>query len=229
MSIKEYIDQAIKEGKSVTISYMKYGGELSTRKISDIKYSDEFGLDYISAYCHLRNENRTFKISRIQKVDGITTSKPVGSIAKTGGITPRTIYRTSSSLHMLDDRLSNINTTINTTKPVNNTTLSTSNRNNISSYTKAEKKSVYSSQKKKEGCYIATMTYGSYDHPKVLVLRQYRDKVLLKTALGQLFVKTYYTVSPYMVVFLRQHRRTNRIIRIVLDGFVCKISKKYHM
>ena len=49
MSIKEYIDQAIKEGKTVTISYMKYGGELSTRKISDIKYSDEFGSDYISA------------------------------------------------------------------------------------------------------------------------------------------------------------------------------------
>lgn len=87
MSLKEYIDQAIKDGRSITISYVKYGGEFSTRKISDIKYSDEFGPDYISAYCHLRNENRTFKISRIQKVDGITFSKPTGPVVTNGHIT----------------------------------------------------------------------------------------------------------------------------------------------
>ena len=222
MSIKEYIDQAIKEGKSVTISYIKYGGELSTRKISDIKYSDEFGSDYISAYCHLRNENRTFKISRIQNVDGITASKPSDPVVTSGTFTQRIAYRPSSSLYTSDDKLANKNTT----RP--NTSSSTSTSNNLS-YTKAEKKTVFSNQKTKEGCYIATMAYGSYNHPKVLVLRQYRDMVLLRTTLGQLFVKAYYAVSPFMVVCLMQHRKTNHIIRIVLDRIVCKISKKYHM
>lgn len=222
MSIKEYIDQAIKKGKSVTISYIKYGGELSTRKISDIKYSDEFGSDYISAYCHLRNENRTFKISRIQKVDGITASKPSDPIVTSGTFTQRTAYRPSSSLYTSEDKFANKNTT----RP---NTISSTTNSNIPSYTNVEKKSVPQNQKAKEGCYIATMAYGGYEHPKVLVLRKYRDMVLLRTALGRLFVKAYYVVSPYMVVCLKQHRKTNHLIRIVLDRIVCKISKKYHM
>src|SRR5690606_36632134 len=32
--------------------------------------------------------------------------------------------------------------------------------------------------KLKEGCYIATACYGSYEHPDVLILRRFRDKVL---------------------------------------------------
>lgn len=199
MSIKEYIDQAIKDGKSITISYVKYGGEFSTRKISDIKYSDEFGPDYISAYCHLRNENRTFKISRIQKVDGITFCKPTGPVVTNGHITQKPAYIPSLSRNAQNAKSSN------------NTTLYTSGKNT------------------KEGCYIATMAYGNYNHPKVLVLRKYRDDVLLKTALGKLFVKVYYTVSPHMVACLKRHHKTNCIIRKVLDRIVCRISKKYHV
>ena len=50
---------------------------MSIRTISNIKYSDEFGNDYIDCYCHKRQERRTFKISRIDEVDGIRRYKPI--------------------------------------------------------------------------------------------------------------------------------------------------------
>ncbi|MCM1500838.1 MAG: hypothetical protein NC124_20460, partial [Clostridium sp.] len=48
----------------------------------------------------------------------------------------------------------------------------------------------------KEGCYIATAVYGGYDHPKVMVLRRYRDEILKKSFWGRVFIKVYYSVSP---------------------------------
>ena len=62
------IKRAIDTGATIEISYRKNDGSLSIRKLSDIEYSDEFGYSYISAFCHMRNETRTFKISRISNV-----------------------------------------------------------------------------------------------------------------------------------------------------------------
>lgn len=49
---------------------------------------------------------------------------------------------------------------------------------------------------KKEGCYIATAVYGSYDHPNVLVLRRFRDVYLSNTKWGRAFIRVYYRYSP---------------------------------
>jgi|GEM_PF-4582534 len=65
--IEETIKQAIDEGLTLQIHYMKPDGTTSVREISDISYSDEYGKSHISAFCHTRQENRTFKISRISK------------------------------------------------------------------------------------------------------------------------------------------------------------------
>ena len=51
----------------------------------------------------------------------------------------------------------------------------------------------------KQGCYIATCVYGSYDCPQVWVLRRFRDNYLDKTSIGKVFICLYYTVSPYLV------------------------------
>lgn len=74
------------------------------------------------------------------------------------------------------------------------------------------------------GCYIATMVYGDYDHPQVLILRNFRDKYLLEKQWGRLFVKLYYKYSPLLVERLKDHRMINNGIRKILDCFINQIK-----
>jgi len=63
--IEQLIKRAIEDGLTLKIEYAKNSYENSSRVISNIKISQEYGLGYISAYCHMREEERTFKMSRI--------------------------------------------------------------------------------------------------------------------------------------------------------------------
>lgn len=73
---------------------------------------------------------------------------------------------------------------------------------------------------RKEGCYIATMVYGDYDHPQVMVLRDFRDTVLLHHVLGRAFIKFYYRYSPTWVEKLKDKKGVNDTIRSLLNGFI---------
>lgn len=65
VTIELLIKRAIEDGLTLEINYAKNSYEQSTRIISDVSISKEYGFGYISAYCHMRGEARTFKISRI--------------------------------------------------------------------------------------------------------------------------------------------------------------------
>ena len=65
ITIEQLIKRAIEDGLTLEIEYAKNSSEKSSRVISNIKISREYGFGYISAYCHMREEVRTFKISRI--------------------------------------------------------------------------------------------------------------------------------------------------------------------
>lgn len=216
MSIKTYIDNAILKGEAVTIKYIKYSGECSTRMISDIHYSNEYGEgdDYIEAYCHKRQERRTFKISRIVSVDGISDTPIL-----TGPKHPKSAYTGNSSTG------SNYSPSSSTDSPIGKFSYKPSYpSSNDSSYSTHYSNS---NSKKGEGCYIATMAYGDYGHPQVMVLRQYRDNVLKKNIVGRLFVSFYYKVSPILVHMLSGQMRTNNYIRQRLDKLVYRVHKKY--
>jgi hypothetical protein len=75
------------------------------------------------------------------------------------------------------------------------------------------------------GCYIATLVYGDYDSPEVLVLRKFRDNVLAKSIAGRLFIKFYYSTSPRLVRALKNQNIIQNGIRKVLDSLVKRLSK----
>lgn len=70
------------------------------------------------------------------------------------------------------------------------------------------------------GCFIATAAYGSYLHPKVKVLRNFRDHYLLTNTLGSIFVGFYYAVSPPIADSIRGHEPLRTMTRFVLTPIV---------
>lgn len=78
-----------------------------------------------------------------------------------------------------------------------------------------------------EACYIATMTYGSYDHPKVMVLRNFRDEFLAERKWGKNFIRWYYRHSPSFVKVYQNNRFVNGYLRIYLNVFIFFISPFY--
>ncbi len=77
----------------------------------------------------------------------------------------------------------------------------------------------------KEGCYIATAVYGSYDCPSVWVLRHFRDEYLKMSLPGRAFIKTYYLISPKLVRLFGKTRWFNSVFRHILDPFVLRLKK----
>lgn len=70
-----------------------------------------------------------------------------------------------------------------------------------------------------EGCYVATMAYGDYDHPKVKTLRLFRDRFLAKYSWGNWFIGWYYRHSPSFVEFYKHNRFVNSFLRANLNVF----------
>ena len=81
-------------------------------------------------------------------------------------------------------------------------------------------------EKKKNGCYIATAVYGSYDCPEVWVLRRYRDYNLDSTNIGKAFIKIYYAISPYVVKLFGKTKWFNRYWRNKLDKKVLLLKSQ---
>lgn len=71
-----------------------------------------------------------------------------------------------------------------------------------------------------KSCYIATLVYEDIDHPKVELLRQYRDTTLSKTSLGRSFINYYYNNAPKWVKILENKQIVNNSIRKCLDMFI---------
>jgi hypothetical protein len=65
-------------------------------------------------------------------------------------------------------------------------------------------------------CFIATAAYGTETASQLDVLRDFRDQVLLKSALGSRFVAAYYRLSPPVAAFIAKHDFLRAVVREVL-------------
>jgi hypothetical protein len=54
-------------------------------------------------------------------------------------------------------------------------------------------------------CFIATAAFRSFDAAPVSMLREFRDGVLMESALGRAFVRWYYDWSPRAAEWLVEH------------------------
>lgn len=209
--IESEIKRAIDSGSDIEIKYEKFNGEKSQRRVSNVAYCNDFG-DYgysnahIRGYCHLRGEDRTFRISRILAVR----------------VLPSGPWVSGNSLPFNHSGASPVSRHA-TVRPTPSYS-SPSSPSPSPSYSSSSSSSASGSSG--EGCYIATMAYGSYAHPQVMVLRWYRDNVLQNSILGRMFVRVYYLCSPRLVALLKGHEGVNRVVRKVLDRLVRRIEKR---
>ncbi|MDY0045463.1 MAG: CFI-box-CTERM domain-containing protein, partial [Syntrophales bacterium] len=70
------------------------------------------------------------------------------------------------------------------------------------------------------GCFIATAAYGSYLDPHVMVLRHFRDNVLLMNEPGRAFVSFYYAHSPAIAQKISEYEGLRLMTRIALTPVV---------
>ena len=75
MAIEEVIDRAVMLRQTIDIEYCTRSGNIFTCEISDIVFSQYYGEGYIQAYRTDIGELRTFKVSRIMKVNGHSFSR----------------------------------------------------------------------------------------------------------------------------------------------------------
>jgi len=72
----------------------------------------------------------------------------------------------------------------------------------------------------KGGCFIATAAYGTPMAQEVRYLRAFRDEYLMTNAAGKQFVKFYYSVSPPIADFIREHESLRTVVRVGLTPLV---------
>ncbi len=74
------------------------------------------------------------------------------------------------------------------------------------------------------GCFIATAAWGSALHPKVALLRAFRDQQLLTNEPGRLLVKAYYAVSPPVADYIAHHEQLRTITRWTLMPLIFAVT-----
>ncbi len=76
------------------------------------------------------------------------------------------------------------------------------------------------SKKASKGCFIATAAYGSPLAKEIGVLRQFRDRYLLRSSLGQQVVHAYYEHSPPLAGVIAANQPLRTGVRVILTPVV---------
>ncbi len=75
------------------------------------------------------------------------------------------------------------------------------------------------------GCFIATAAYGSRMAKEVVVLKNFRDNVLLQTSVGRSFVKFYYEFSAPLADYIGEHEISRTAVRFALMPVIYGVNE----
>lgn len=79
---------------------------------------------------------------------------------------------------------------------------------------------VSSKQPEKQGfCFVATACFGDYDHPTVILLRQFRDKELQNAPFGKKAISLYYRCGPAIASLVDRLPGLKPVVRAILTAF----------
>lgn len=71
-------------------------------------------------------------------------------------------------------------------------------------------------EKASSGCFIASAAMGSFNHPVVVLLREFRDTWLLQRYMGRIFIGYYYIFGPYLAKFIERSILLKRLSYILV-------------
>ena len=77
-----------------------------------------------------------------------------------------------------------------------------------------------------KGCFIATATYGDYNHPKVIEFRKFRDNILSNKLYGRIFIRFYYLLSPQLSKVVKNNKFLKKISKVILNKIYNKIQNQ---
>ena len=79
-------------------------------------------------------------------------------------------------------------------------------------------------------CFIASAAYGSETSAELDTLRAFRDRVLMKSSLGRLFVDTYYRYSPPTAEFIAGHQEIKTLVReLILNPWITVLKNTQYI
>lgn len=68
-------------------------------------------------------------------------------------------------------------------------------------------------------CFVATAAYGDRAHPNVIILRRFRDEVLVRYRFGRAFIQLYWIIGPRMAKGVSHDRVIGHLARLIISPF----------
>ena len=81
-------------------------------------------------------------------------------------------------------------------------------------------------QPRSGGCFIATAAYESPIAPEVVVIRDFRDRILLRSEMCSRFVRFYYALSPPLALLISKSGLLRAVIRVVLLRPILRVVRE---